>query len=334
MAKIALLLLFILQSAVAIDWTKTEGPLPEDQYNSFVKIQFCEALNKRIKEYQWNKIICNPNTWQWDSNYLTPNGHPILFKQFDIGTTVNNTTLVLCAVHGDELPTSYLCIHLVRDILFDNPNIYKNSRVIVVPVLNPDGFLIKNPTRTNANGIDINRNFPTKNFESDAIKSWKNEYKSDKRRYPGVSAGSEIETRFQIDLINKYKPDKIITVHSPYGWLDVDVPPQHVAKRVSQFFEKAKEVGQRMSKESNNYPVTNFKIFPGSLGNYAAFERHIPTYTLELPKSAANMAQPYWLLTRKGFAAAINYQIQAPSDKVENQNSDQQEKVDYFSDED
>jgi murein tripeptide amidase MpaA len=30
-----------------------------------------------------------------------------------------------------------------------------------VPVLNPDGMLAAKPRRVNANGVDLNRNFPT-----------------------------------------------------------------------------------------------------------------------------------------------------------------------------
>lgn len=30
-----------------------------------------------------------------------------------------------------------------------------------IPVLNPDGLLAPKPTRVNAGGVDLNRNFPT-----------------------------------------------------------------------------------------------------------------------------------------------------------------------------
>ncbi|MGP8154830.1 MAG: M14 family zinc carboxypeptidase [Smithella sp.] len=34
--------------------------------------------------------------------------------------------------------------------------------IVIAPLLNSDGFLSTPSTRVNANGVDINRNFPTK----------------------------------------------------------------------------------------------------------------------------------------------------------------------------
>lgn len=280
--------------------------------------KFCDRLNQEIKRYYWGRIVCNPNTWSTDSNFVTPSGWPLVYATFDTDDEkiTKTTTLMMCGIHGDELPTVYLCIHMVRDILFDNPQNYKGQRVIVAPLINPDGFFKKNPTRENGRGVDINRNFPTKDFDKFAIADWKNKYRSTPRKYPGEKGGSEIETLFQIMLIEKFNPDKIISVHSPYGWLDFDSPANSKWDEPDgydfNFFKKeSKTIAKKMSKESNNYPLTSFQIFPGSLGNYAATERGVPVYTLELPTSGAEKAHEYWERMRKGIAAAVAYQLQS-----------------------
>ena len=319
-------LLTLLLSFAFICQSTAFGSTPNLSVNSdneIVKVspkikKFCNRFNKRIKRYKWRHIICNPKTWIWEEKYITPKGYPLVYQIFEHGNP-KSTTLIMCGVHGDELPSSYQCIHLVRDILFDNPKKYADSKIIIAPLVNPDGFFIRRPTRQNGRGVDVNRNFPTEDFDRDAIRSWKKKYRSTKRKYPGIKGGSEIETKFQMDLISKFMPDKIISIHSPYGWLDIDATPKSDPTMdepdgmqygpFRSLFDTAKDIGMEMSKKSNNFPVTNFKIFPGSLGNYAANERRIPTYTVELPTSSYRKAHTYWKLMAKAYRTAIQYQI-------------------------
>ena len=51
----------------------------------------------------------------------------------------------------------------------------KTQRIIIAPLVNPDGFVRQNPTRTNANGVDPNRNFFTEDWHSKAISGGKEE---------------------------------------------------------------------------------------------------------------------------------------------------------------
>ena len=55
----------------------------------------------------------------------------------------------------------------------------------VIPVLNPDGLLAKPPTRVNARGVDLNRNFPTENWSLRASHYWSVSTRRDPRRFPG-----------------------------------------------------------------------------------------------------------------------------------------------------
>lgn len=277
---------------------------------------FCDKLNAKFKGYYWNRIICNPKTWEWDEQYTTPGGNPLIYRVFE-GKSPKSTTLVMCTIHGDELPSLYQCVHLVRDILFDNPKDYFESKVIIAPIINPDGFLLSKPTRQNGRGVDLNRNFPTKDFAKKALKEWKRRYSSTKRKYPGKKGGSEIETRFQMEMIARFKPDKIISIHSPLGWLDVDTPDKSFygdepdGFQFAEFSRKSKDIAMIMSKKSNNFKLISFRVYPGSLGNYAANERGIPTYTLELENSDPHRAHRFWLKMRNGIVAAIQYRLKS-----------------------
>lgn len=316
MKMLTVFLLFILSFSVLAEVDPAISPKVTGEEKEVMQ-KFCKRLNKDIKKYYWGKIICNPKTWYMEKEFVTPGGWPLVYRTFDTDKkdVAKSTTLITCGIHGDELPTVYLCVHLIRDILFDNKNDYLGQHIVVAPILNPDGFFRKRPTRQNGRGVDLNRNFPTKDFDKKALRDWKKKYKSTPRKYPGKTGGSEIETQFTIHLIEKYRPDKIIALHSPYGWLDFDSPsknkswdePDGYDFRI--FKRKTKKVAKTMSKKSDNYPLTSFRIYPGSLGNYAANERSIPVYTLELPTSGAEKAYNYWRRMRKGIVAAVQSHV-------------------------
>ena len=149
------------------------------------------------------------------------------------------------------------------------------NNLLFIPCLNPDGM--QNNTRTNANGVDLNRNFPTKNWGEDTSAAGDNP----KDYYGGKSAGSEIETKFVIDIIDKYQPKLILTLHAPYKIVNYDGPAQDIAQKISDIIGYPVE-------PNIGYPT------PGSFGTYCGVERNIPTITLELDEKipVAQLEQP------------------------------------------
>ena len=111
----------------------------------------------------------------------------------------------------------------------------------------------------NENGVDLNRNFPTQNWE----KTEKNEF------FGGEEPASEIETRFVMETVEKYKPRLILTLHAPYKIVNYDGDALVAANAISKIIGYPVE-------ESIGYPT------PGSFGTWAGVEKGIPTITLEL----------------------------------------------------
>ena len=142
----------------------------------------------------------------------------------------------------------------------------KTNNLLFIPCLNPDGMQLGQ--RTNANGVDLNRNFPTKNWgENLGDNATCDDEKS--AYYGGISAGSEIETKFLINIIQEFNPKTILTLHAPYKVVNYDGPAKELAEKISTIINYPVEA-------SIGYPT------PGSFGTYAGVERQISTITLEL----------------------------------------------------
>jgi murein peptide amidase A len=172
--------------------------------------------------------------------------------------------LVIGGIHGDERSSSALVLHWIQLARQTPMNVHWRF----VPLINPDGMLISPPRRTNANGVDLNRNFPTPRWDKEAPLYWTNRTKNDPRRYPGPKPLSEPESRWIHDEMERWKPNLIVSIHAPYGVLDFDgptVPPQRLGRLYLD------QVG----------------IYPGSLGNFGGIHKRVPVVTIELPSAIA-----------------------------------------------
>jgi murein peptide amidase A len=175
--------------------------------------------------------------------------------------------LVVGGIHGDELSSAALPFHWIKLAAQSAGEGAQTIHWRFVPVLNPDGLLSQPPSRVNAHGVDLNRNFPTPDWAREANIYWEKRTGKDPRRWPGPSAMSEPETRFLHDQMRRFKPDLIVSIHAPYGVLDFDGPSVPPARLGRLYLD---QVG----------------IFPGSLGNYGGVHKGVPVVTIELPNAS------------------------------------------------
>ena len=161
----------------------------------------------------------------------------------------SSSVLVIGCFHGDEPQGEYL----IEEYLKQNPD----TKITFIPCLNEYG--VEHNIRTNSNGVDLNRNFPTKNWELSNKDSF----------FGGNCPASEKETQFIIDVVEKIKPKLILTLHAPYKVVNYDGDAKEVSEKISKIIGYPVE-------ESIGYPT------PGSFGTWAGIEKEIPTITLEL----------------------------------------------------
>ena len=283
---------------------------------------FCKKVDNSFKKYNWDPSHCADFNWSHVRNSVL--GDPLPWTIFgdvkDEGKPTfkdKDISLIMCGVHGDEITPIKFCFDIMNYLktAYSNNEIinneFKNKIVIVAPIVNPDSFFKAKPTRVNAHGVDVNRNFGTKDWIMDARRLWISKFRKDKRRNPGQIANSEPEVVFQINLIKRYGPDKIISVHSPLTMLDYDGPNSVIGGFVDG--AKAHELLIQMSKDASDYKIENYPFFPGSLGNWAGKERDIPTYTLELPTSDPAKSEQYWKLFQSAIHNAIAHDLKERS---------------------
>ena len=224
---------------------------------------WCNDLGGRLHSVDADKCRAQAFT---AATERTKNGHALIWR--DIPAHGKNTAkapraLVIGGIHGDELTAVSIVFSWLGWIDEGEAGRYIWR---VIPLANPDGLYAKPSTRVNANGVDLNRNFLTPDWASDARDYWVKRTGSDPRRFPGEAAASEIETRWLQKQLDEFKPDVIISIHAPYNLLDYDGP----APQPMRF---------------GRLTLNRLGVYPGSLGNYGGLYKQVPVVTIELPNA-------------------------------------------------
>ncbi len=169
----------------------------QEQYDNLLKHGYKPTLltppSLQNEIAMWN----GRGTYDWDSyptyqqyesmmhDYATQ--HPERCSYFELGTLASGRKLMFCrinngqtegkpkflytsTIHGDETGGYILLLRLLDELCTSNDerilNIVNNIDIFICPCTNPDGTYhggnntVSGATRGNANGIDMNRNYP------------------------------------------------------------------------------------------------------------------------------------------------------------------------------
>lgn len=231
---------------------------------------------------------------------LSPDLEPASLRLYGYGPVDDNMknyklrVFVLCNQHARETVTGEFCYHLIRLLQLqtrhdDFTSLLKEQDLRgvaywVVPVGNPwgrqivEGNISQACLRVNANGVDLNRNFPSVH---DAPHT-----STDSEEYPGVEPLSEFESRDVLHFADYVQPHLVVNVHSggsdillPYDGDDEAIAPYYsrmlsLAAHARKGFCPQCGVGQ----SSLLYPPAD-----GTFVDYMVAERETPlAYTFEI----------------------------------------------------
>jgi hypothetical protein len=230
--------------------------------------QWCTPLVSRLPKISLAQC---QNSALEASGAVSQKGFPLLIRDIPANNNLDSLAhkqpiriLLIGGIHGDEKTASAIVFKWLDK--FRTPSFANEFHWKIAPVVNPDGLLASKSTRVNANGVDLNRNFPTPNWLNEAPQYWRKKTQSDPRRFPGKAPLSEPESRWIFNQMEQFQPDVIISVHAPFGVLDFDGSGTPPTKFGRLMFNR---VG----------------VYPGSLGNYGGVHKDIPVVTIELPNS-------------------------------------------------
>jgi len=163
---------------------------------------------------------------------LSNAGRPIDVFTFGEG---GRQYLIVAGIHGgSEWNTIELADQLISYINEHPSTIPSDVTLYIIRNMNPDGEARAHGVdgRVNNNGVDLNRNFPTKNWVAD----WKRDGCWVFRPTTGGAyGGSEPETRAVMNFISQHKIQALISYHSAaLGVFPGGVPWEEDSKRLAK----------------------------------------------------------------------------------------------------
>lgn len=200
----------------AVDWMSSQG------------LAGIEIELTNHQEIEWERNLRGLLAFlDWETPPATTPAAPTI-ETIDIGRSVEGRAIeatqigdgeqlalvVIGAIHGDEANTRSLVEGLIEHHSADPDTVSAESTLYIIPALNPDGLAAN--TRQNANGVDLNRNWPTDDWQADAART-----RGVVDGSGGSAPGSEPEVQALSQwLLKKIKPNTdeiwLLSYHSAY----------------------------------------------------------------------------------------------------------------------
>lgn len=239
----------------------------------FISLIACRAVSAEHSGEPSSSEQSHVNRLGWEVVGSSVEGRPI--KALTLGRGPRRV-LFVGGIHGDEPEGAYTTSQLPEAFLTSGE--IEQVTLTIIEDANPDGRAAT--TRGNANGVDVNRNFPAVNFD-------------DSDPAHGGTPLSQPESRILHDLIERIDPALVVVMHS---WTD---------RQFINFDGPAKSLAERFAAKSG-FPVADSKSFaptPGSLGSYVGRDRGTPVITIELLKGSD--PEDDWRRIRSALLEAI-----------------------------
>ncbi len=210
---------------------------------------------------------------QWQVIGSSVEGRPLRVLRLGQGP---RRVLWVGGIHGDEREGAFATAELPRAFAA-LPGALEAVTLTILEDANPDGS--QHNTRGNANGIDLNRNYPANNY------------------LPGDSRGEfpldQPEAKVLHDLVLAERPHLVIVAHSwrKDHFINFDGPAEHLAELFSA------RSGFRLKRSDKIAPT------PGSLGSWIGHKLKQPILTLEYERGTDPRSA--WMDTRQAILAVI-----------------------------
>lgn len=237
---------------------------------------------------------------------LTPEVNSEPLKIYGYGPNIVNIShfrlrvFILCNQHAREVVTAELCYHLIRLLQLQTRDDYLTTQLKqqtmngvgywIVPVGNPWGRqlvetnLSRGCQRVNANGVDLNRNFPSVHS--------RRYVRNTEEEYPGEEPFSEYETQAVTEFAEFAQPHLVLNVHSggndillPFDGDDEQLPPRYTRLlQIAAYARKGVCPECNIGSSSMIYPPAD-----GTFVDYMLMNGGAPlAYTLEIFSKATS----------------------------------------------
>lgn len=210
----------------------------------------------------------------WQTIGHSVEGRPLRMLRVGHG---RRTVLWIGGIHGDE-PQGVVATASLAGA-FEQAGLESRVTLVILEDDNPDGRV--RHTRDNANHVDLNRNFPARNFDKTNPEN-------------GGTPLSQPESRALYDLIRRVHPDLVISCHASRGhrFINYDGPAKAIAERFSAASGLPVEVSNALGFGT-----------PGSLGSLIGIDRGMPILTVELLRDSNPAAD--WFAIRRAALSVI-----------------------------
>jgi hypothetical protein len=209
----------------------------------------------------------------WQTFGESHEGLPLRFSRMGRGP---RRVIWIGGIHGDEREGRVATAELPHAFAAE-PGALELVTLTIVEDVNPDGTAQR--TRGNSRGVDLNRNYPAKNWKPN--------------RFHGGRPLDQPEARALHDLILDERPHLVIVAHGWRGdhFINFDGPAESLARRFSE------ASGYRVQPSNDIAPT------PGSLGSWVGGTLGIPILTLEYERGSEPWSA--WVETRSAILSVI-----------------------------